>query len=123
MKAKKPARQPSLNPVAFTVENKRILPLKPREARKLIAYGFAEWRGRKEGMAVTVFIPINALLAVVGQERLKPMPEARGLDSKTHGFTGPRTYHHIRNDTYFGGVHRVVHTTGATADEVAELTR
>jgi hypothetical protein len=114
---KQPQAKPkvSLNPVAYTVQNKRVLPLKPYEARKLIAHGYAEWRGRKDGIAITIFIPINALLAFVGQERLKSRPEARALDSKTHTFTGANTYRHIRNEAYAGGVTRLVDVTERAA--------
>jgi hypothetical protein len=103
------AKKTSSHPVAFTVENKRLLPLKPREARKLIAHGHAEWRGRKDGIAVTVFIPINALLAFVGQERYRIECNPVALDNKTSvKLPGLRGWRHTRTESYSGGVSRVI---------------
>lgn len=92
--------KPVSNPVIYTEDNRRIIPLKRREARKLIAYGYAKWRGRKEGQAVTALIPINAVLAFVGLERLKPDLEARAADSKTTKRELKSFFEHIRNDSY-----------------------
>src|SRR4051812_34248591 len=104
MHGESPAREskhkPVSNPVIYTEWNQRILPLKRREARKLIAYGYAKWRGRKEGQAVTALIGINAVLAFVGLERLKPDLEARAADSKTTRRELKAVFSHTRNDTY-----------------------
>lgn len=92
------------NPVAYTVDNRRITRMTHREARKLIAWGYADWRGRKDGVAVVCYLDVNSVLGYVGMERLRPDLEARCLDSKTHTYTGPHTYRHIRNYAYGVGI-------------------
>jgi len=80
--------------------------------------GHAEWRS-KEKRAVTLLVPMKALLLFVGQMRYKPTPQATGMDSRTHAVSGPGTYRHVRNDTYFGGLHRVVPIVGAPKEAAA----
>lgn len=80
----------------------------------MVANGYAVWDGRKkQNIRFTVSMPV--LLTYIRMMRFKPTPEARGLDSKTHSFTGPRTYKHIRNEHYFGGVYRVLEVTESEA--------
>jgi hypothetical protein len=102
--------------------NRPVISMSVQAAGLLVNHGCAVWDGRKrENIRFTV--PKEAILAFVRMMRFKVPAEARGLDSKTHGFTAPRNYHHVRNETYYGGVHRLVPAPGATAEQVAELMR
>ena len=72
----------------------------------MTSHGYAEWRGRKQ-QAITLHIPMTALLAFVGQMRLKPRPEAVALDSRTYQADGPNPWkggRHVRNGHYLGHI-------------------
>lgn len=80
----------------------------------MVAHGFAVWDGRKK-VDIRFTVSKEILLTYIRMMRFKPSPQARGIDSKTHGFTGPKTYRHVRNDVYWGGVTRVVDITEQAA--------
>lgn len=78
----------------------QVFRVTPAEASLLEYYGYAQWRG-KHRKAITLLIPMRALLLFVGQMRFKPAPSALGIDSKTHkNLGGLRGYKHVRNLSY-----------------------
>jgi hypothetical protein len=92
------------SPIAYSADGKRLLALRPREATVLVANGYGEWRGRKQGNAVTTLVTKNALLLFIGQMRFKERLQTTSLDSKTHAsysrdnpWKGVR---HVRNEHY-----------------------
>jgi len=79
---------------------RQVARIKPGEACVIVQQGYAGWRGRKK-RAITLMIPVSALLAFVSQMRYKPRPEASALDSRTHKkLPGLANYMHIRNEHY-----------------------
>jgi hypothetical protein len=109
------AKHAAVNPVAYTRLNERVAILRPVEANILIGHNLAEWRGRKEGIAVTLLVPAKVALGVIGAWRQRNQCDPRALDSKTHSYTGPKTWKHTRNGHYYGGVSRLINVTERAA--------
>jgi hypothetical protein len=79
---------------------RQVFRVTKQEANLLTHKGYAVWRSKSK-QAVTLLIPVRSLLLFVGQMRYKPLPEARGLDSKTTvQLPGIRGHRHERNEAY-----------------------
>lgn len=104
--------------VAYTQTGKRVAPVSREEANKLIGYDCAEWRGRKEGIAITLRVSGKVMLGIVGMWRMEKLCDPRCLDSKTTTkLPGLRGYQHIneRTEAYAGGVNRIVRVSERAA--------
>jgi hypothetical protein len=80
--------------------NRPVISMSPQEAGVMVANGYAVWDGRKKEN-IRFSVSKEILLAFVRMMRFRPIPEMRGLDSKTHTkLPGIRGYRHVRNESY-----------------------